>query len=540
MPDSLSDAELVEAFLGGDSCAFTVLVRRYQTRLWWVARRYTANDDDALDIVQEVFFRASKNLCSFRWDCTLSTWLHRLVMNCGYDFIHHRERCEAAILDDERNTAFADRLLREDPVSSYETQLFIGDVLGCLSPEHRDAIIQVDIVGHSVNSLAAYQGVPGDHKIPAGAGKRASQGTSATRSTGVADHSNVWNRERYLGVGKIQRPHSDLESLWSSAVYSQAEGLPMTEASPDTPTIHDVAIVGSGPAGYTAAIYAARADLQPIVFEGIEFGGSLMTTTEVENYPGFAEGIMGPELMEQMRTQAERFGADLRMELVDRLEVDGEIKKIFVGDEEFQARTVILAMGSAPRYLGVPGEQELLGHGVSSCATCDGFFFRDQDIAVIGGGDSAMEEALFLTRFAKSVMVVHRREEFRASAIMLERARANEKITFVTNAVVDRVLSEDNKVSGLELKDTVTGETRQVDVAAMFVAIGADPRSELVKGQVDTDASGHVLVAHPSTKTNVPGVFAVGDLVDDHYQQAITAAGSGARAAIDAQHYLVS
>ena len=220
--------------------------------------------------------------------------------------------------------------------------------------------------------------------------------------------------------------------------------------------------------------------------------------------------------------------------------MDGEIKKIFVGDEEFQARTVILAMGSAPRYLGVPGEQELLGHGVSSCATCDGFFFRDQDIAVIGGGDSAMEEALFLTRFAKSVMVVHRREEFRASAIMLERARANEKITFVTNAVVDRVLSEDNKVSGLELKDTVTGETRQVDVAAMFVAIGADPRSELVKGQVDTDASGHVLVAHPSTKTNVPGVFAVGDLVDDHYQQAITAAGSGARAAIDAQHYLVS
>ena len=314
----------------------------------------------------------------------------------------------------------------------------------------------------------------------------------------------------------------------------------MTEASHDTPTIHDVAIVGSGPAGYTAAIYAARADLQPIVFEGIEFGGSLMTTTEVENYPGFAEGIMGPELMEQMRTQAERFGADLRMELVDRLEVDGEIKKIFVGDEEFQARTVILAMGSAPRYLGVPGEQELLGHGVSSCATCDGFFFRDQDIAVIGGGDSAMEEALFLTRFAKSVMVVHRREEFRASAIMLERARANEKITFVTNAVVDRVLSEDNKVSGLELKDTVTGETRQVDVAAMFVAIGADPRSELVKGQVDTDASGHVLVAHPSTKTNVPGVFAVGDLVDDHYQQAITAAGSGARATIDAQHYLVS
>ncbi|MFC2594844.1 thioredoxin-disulfide reductase [Corynebacterium durum] len=314
----------------------------------------------------------------------------------------------------------------------------------------------------------------------------------------------------------------------------------MTKASPDIPIIHDVAIVGSGPAGYTAAIYAARADLQPIVFEGIEFGGSLMTTTEVENYPGFAEGIMGPELMEQMRTQAERFGADLRMELVDRLEVDGEIKKIFVGDEEFQARTVILAMGSAPRYLGVPGEQELLGRGVSSCATCDGFFFRDQDIAVIGGGDSAMEEALFLTRFAKSVMVVHRREEFRASAIMLERARANEKITFVTNAVVDRVLSEDNKVSGLELKDTVTGETRQVDVAAMFVAIGADPRSELVKGQVDTDASGHVLVAHPSTKTNVPGVFAVGDLVDDHYQQAITAAGSGARAAIDAQHYLVS
>lgn len=304
-------------------------------------------------------------------------------------------------------------------------------------------------------------------------------------------------------------------------------------------TVHDVAIIGSGPAGYTAALYAARAELKPIVFEGIEYGGSLMTTTDVENFPGFPEGIMGPDLMENMRTQAERFGADLRMELVTKVDLSGEVKKIWVDDEEFQARTVILATGSAPRYIGAPGEQELLGRGVSSCATCDGFFFKDQDIAVVGGGDSAMEEAIFLTKFARSVTIVHRREEFRASAIMLERARNNEKITFATNKVVGKVLGE-SKVEGLELVDIVTEERSVLDVTAMFVAIGHDPRSEMFRDQVTTDEQGYVLVEHPSTRTNVPGVFAIGDLVDNHYQQAITAAGSGCRGAIDAEQYLES
>lgn len=301
--------------------------------------------------------------------------------------------------------------------------------------------------------------------------------------------------------------------------------------------IHDVAIIGSGPAGYTAAIYAARAELKPIMFEGIEFGGSLMTTTEVENFPGFPEGIMGPELMENMRSQAERFGTEMLMEIVDRVELEGEVKKIYVGEDEYLARSVILAMGAAPRYLNVPGENELLGRGVSSCATCDGFFFKDQDIAVIGGGDSAMEEATFLTKFARSVTIVHRREEFRASAIMLERAKANEKIKFVTNKVVSRVLGE-TSVTGLELTDTLTGEVTTLPVTAMFVAIGHDPRSELVKPAVKTDDSGYIVVSEPSTSTNIPGVFAAGDIVDSHYQQAITAAGSGCRAAIDAEHYL--
>ena len=304
-------------------------------------------------------------------------------------------------------------------------------------------------------------------------------------------------------------------------------------------TIHDVIIVGSGPAGYTAAIYAARAELAPVVFEGVEFGGSLMTTTEVENFPGFAEGIQGPDLMDQMRSQAERFGADLRMDDVDRMDLTGDVKSVWVGDEEHKARAVILATGAAPRYLGVPGEKELLGHGVSSCATCDGFFFRDHDIAVIGGGDSAMEEATFLTKFAKSVTIVHRREEFRASAIMLERARANDKIRFATNKVVDEVVG-DGSVRGLKLKDTVTGEISELPVTAMFVAIGHDPRSQMVADQVDVDESGYVKVASPSTHTSLPGVFAAGDLVDSHYQQAITAAGTGCAAAIDAEHYLAS
>ena len=301
--------------------------------------------------------------------------------------------------------------------------------------------------------------------------------------------------------------------------------------------IHDVIIVGSGPAGYTAAVYAARAELSPVLFEGTQFGGALMTTTEVENYPGFREGIQGPDLMDQMREQALRFNADLRMEDVDTLRLQGPVKEVEVAGQVHRARAVILAMGAAARYLGVPGEQELLGRGVSACATCDGFFFKDQDIAVIGGGDSAMEEATFLTKFARSVTLVHRREEFRSSKIMLERARANEKIRFVTNATVGKVLGE-NSVTGLELVDTVTGETSTLDVTGMFVAIGHDPRSELVRGQVDLDDAGYVQVQGRSTYTSLPGVFACGDLVDHTYRQAITAAGSGCAAAIDAERWL--
>ncbi|MEY8578291.1 thioredoxin-disulfide reductase [Corynebacteriaceae bacterium 6-324] len=305
-------------------------------------------------------------------------------------------------------------------------------------------------------------------------------------------------------------------------------------------TIHDVAIVGSGPAGYTAALYAARAELKPIVFEGFEYGGELMNTTEVENYPGFQKGIMGPELMEEMRAQAIRFGADLRMEIADSVELDGDIKKIHVGDEVFEARSVILATGAAPRHLGVEGEDTLTGRGVSTCATCDGFFFKGHNIAVVGGGDSAMEEATFLTKFAESVTIIHRREEFRASKIMLERARANPQIKWALNKTVEKVVDVDGKVGGLELKDTITGETSTLDVTAMFVAIGHDPRSEFLGGQVATNEEGYVVVDQPSTRTNIDGVFACGDLVDDHYRQAITAAGSGCRAAIDAEHFLAA
>lgn len=305
-------------------------------------------------------------------------------------------------------------------------------------------------------------------------------------------------------------------------------------------TIHDVAIVGSGPAGYTAALYAARAELKPIVFEGFEYGGELMNTTEVENYPGFQKGIMGPELMEEMRAQAIRFGADLRMEVVDSVELDGDIKKLHVGDEVFEARTVILATGAAPRHLGIPGETELTGRGVSTCATCDGFFFKGHHIAVVGGGDSAMEEATFLTKFAESVTIIHRSENFRASKIMLERAKENPQIKWETNKTVEKVIEADGKVAGLELKDTVTGETKTLEVTAMFVAIGHDPRSGFLNGQVALNDGGYVQVEQPSTRTNVPGVFACGDLVDDHYRQAITAAGSGCRAAIDAEHYIAS
>ena len=304
-----------------------------------------------------------------------------------------------------------------------------------------------------------------------------------------------------------------------------------------TTPVHDVIIIGSGPAGYTAAVYTARAQLKPLVFEGISFGGALMTTTEVENYPGFKEGITGPELMDEMREQALRFGADLRMEDVDTVDLSGPIKTVTVGDETYRAHAVILAMGAAARQLGAPGELEKIGQGVSTCATCDGFFFRDQDIAVIGGGDSAMEEATFLTRFARSVTLIHRREEFRASKIMLERAQANEKITFLTNTEVLEVEGEP-KVSGLRLRNTATGEESKLAVTGVFVAIGHDPRSALVRGQVDLDDEGYVRVLGRSTYTSVDGVFAAGDLVDHTYRQAITAAGSGCAAAIDAERWL--
>lgn len=304
------------------------------------------------------------------------------------------------------------------------------------------------------------------------------------------------------------------------------------------PTVHDVIIIGSGPAGYTAAIYTARAQLNPLVFEGTSFGGALMTTTEVENYPGFRSGITGPELMDEMREQALRFGADLQMEDVESATLDGPIKEVVTaGGETHRARAVILAMGAAPRYLGVPGEQELLGRGVSSCATCDGFFFKDQDIAVIGGGDSAMEEATFLTRFARSVTLVHRRDEFRASKIMLERARANDKITFLTNTNIVAVEGE-GTVTGLRVRDAVGGAESTLPVTGVFVAIGHEPRSELVRGAVETDADGYVLVRGNSTATTLDGVFAAGDLVDRTYRQAITAAGSGCAAAIDAERWL--
>ena len=303
------------------------------------------------------------------------------------------------------------------------------------------------------------------------------------------------------------------------------------------PTVHDVIVIGSGPAGYTAAIYAARAQLTPLVFEGAQFGGALMTTTEVENYPGFRDGITGPELMDQMREQALRFGADLRMEDVDAVSLDGPVKRVTVADETYQARAVILAMGAAARHLGVPGEDRLLGMGVSTCATCDGFFFRDQDIAVIGGGDSAMEEATFLTRFARSVTLIHRRDEFRASRIMLERAKANEKITFLTNTQVTEV-EGDTRVTGVRLRNSVSGEESTLAVTGVFVAIGHDPRSELVRGQVDLDPEGYVLVGDRSTSTSVEGVFAAGDLVDHTYRQAITAAGTGCSASIDAERWL--
>jgi thioredoxin reductase (NADPH) len=304
--------------------------------------------------------------------------------------------------------------------------------------------------------------------------------------------------------------------------------------------VRNVIIVGSGPAGYTAAVYAARANLQPLVIEGITSGGALMTTTEVENFPGFPDGILGPELMDSMRKQAQRFGAEFITDDATSVDLAGEIKVARVGDVAYRSRAVILATGSAWRPLGVPGEQELLGHGVSSCATCDGFFFRGQHIAVIGGGDSAMEEATFLTRFAESVTIVHRRDQFRASKIMAQRALGNEKIRVVWDSVVTEIIDGGGKVAGVRLRNVKTDEERVLHVTGVFVAIGHDPRSELFRDQVALDESGYVIVEAPSTRTNLPGVFAAGDLVDHTYRQAITAAGTGCAAALDAERYIAA
>ena len=304
--------------------------------------------------------------------------------------------------------------------------------------------------------------------------------------------------------------------------------------------VRNLIIIGSGPAGYTAAVYAARANLRPLVIEGAQSGGALMTTTEVENFPGFPDGVLGPELMDNMRKQAERFGAEYITDDVSRVELAGDVKRVWTGETEYQAHAVILATGSAWRPLGVPGERELLGHGVSSCATCDGFFFRGQDIVVVGGGDSAMEEATFLTRFGESVTIIHRRDEFRASKIMAARALANPKIKVRWNTVVAEILGADGKVTAVRLRDTVTDEESTLSTKAVFVAIGHDPRSELYQGQIDLDDNGYVLVAAPSTRTSMPGVFAAGDLVDHTYQQAITAAGTGSAAALDAERYIAA
>ncbi|WP_353808136.1 thioredoxin-disulfide reductase [Agromyces sp. SYSU T00194] len=305
--------------------------------------------------------------------------------------------------------------------------------------------------------------------------------------------------------------------------------------------MRDVIIIGSGPAGFTAAIYAARAELRPmLVASSVEVGGELMNTTEVENFPGFPEGIMGPELMGRMQAQAERFGTEVVYDDVVKLELDGDVKRVTLGGGEVhEARTVIYATGSAYRKLGLPEEDRLSGHGLSWCATCDGFFFKEKAIAVVGGGDSAMEEATFLTRFASKVYVIHRREELRASKIMQQRAFDDPKIEFVWNAEIAAIHGTD-AVTGVTLRDTVTGDERGLDLDGLFVAIGNDPRVHLVHGQLDLTTEGTVAVQGRSSKTSLPGVFAAGDVLDPTYRQAVTAAGSGTVAALDAEHYLAA
>jgi len=311
-----------------------------------------------------------------------------------------------------------------------------------------------------------------------------------------------------------------------------------TEGQPEVSDVRDVIIIGSGPAGYTAALYAARARLHPLVFESsVTSGGALMKTTDVENYPGFPDGVLGPDLMDAIRKQAERFGAELVADDVTEVDLAATPKVIKSGNEVHLARTVIIATGSGYRELGVPGENLLAGHGVSWCATCDGFFFREQDIAVVGGGDSAMEEATFLTRFARSVTVIHRRDSLRASKIMQDRAFANPKVKFAWDSVVTEVLGED-RVSGVRIRNVETGEESTLPVTGVFVAIGHDPRSELFTGQLATDPEGYLLVEQPSTRTGIDGVFAAGDVVDHTYRQAVTAAGTGCAAALDAERWL--
>lgn len=300
-----------------------------------------------------------------------------------------------------------------------------------------------------------------------------------------------------------------------------------------------IAVIGSGPAGYTAALYAARAELKPVVFEGVAGGGSLMTTTEVENYPGFPSAIQGPQLMANIREQAERFEAELLPEDVIDVDLLGPLKRLRTVDTQWTADAVILAMGSAYRRLNIPGEEALSGRGVSWCATCDGFFYRGQDVAVVGGGDTAMEEALFLTRFADSVTVVHRRAELRASKIMAERALANPKIRWAWSSEVHQIHGSD-KLAGLGLRDTRTGATAMLEVQGVFIAVGHDPRSDLVKGQVELDSNGYIVTQGRSSRTNLPGVFAAGDVVDHDYRQAVTAAGMGCQAALDAERYLAA
>ncbi|MGO4122306.1 thioredoxin-disulfide reductase [Arthrobacter sp. YAF16] len=313
----------------------------------------------------------------------------------------------------------------------------------------------------------------------------------------------------------------------------------MSNAENTASEVRDVIIVGSGPAGYTAAVYTARANLKPLLLAGsVTAGGELMNTTDVENYPGFPDGIMGPDLMENFEKQAERFGTEIQFEDVTELDLEGDIKTVTIGTgETFQARSIILSTGSAYRELGLPNEKRLSGHGVSWCATCDGFFFKDQDVAVIGGGDSAMEEALFLTKFAKSVTVVHRRDTLRASKIMADRALAHEKINFIWNSGVEDVLGGD-KVTGLRLKNLIDGTETELAVTGVFVAIGNDPRTDLVKGKLDLSPEGTIAVQGRTSKTSVKGVFAAGDVIDPTYRQAITASGSGCVAALDVEHYL--